>query len=61
MDYDNFCEEENQFLAVVQDGLARKYDFEIDAHTIRFYGYCQSCREKKKTSIMNENECQCQE
>ena len=48
VNYDNFREEERRFLEVVERGLSTRYDFEIEGHTIRFYGRCSHCREQRK-------------
>lgn len=44
IDYTEFSEEELAFLKKTQEGLARKYGFEIDDHEIAFRGRCPSCR-----------------
>lgn len=53
VNYDNFREEERRFLAVVESRLSNRYDFEIDGHTIRFYGCCSQCREQQKNLHKN--------
>jgi len=47
VNYTNFREEEKRFLSVVEQGLSDKYAFEIEGHTIRFYGCCADCRQQE--------------
>lgn len=44
IDYSDFAQDEMDFLRKVEKGLSKKYDFDIKAHTIQFYGLCQDCR-----------------
>lgn len=47
IDYNEFMNDELQFLERAQNGLSEKYDFEIKDHMIQFQGYCRQCREKE--------------
>jgi len=46
IDYNEFMEDELQFLKNAQQGLSKKYDFEITGHLIQFQGYCSQCKGK---------------
>jgi len=43
INYDDFMDEEKEFLHTVEEGLSRRYNFEIEDHMIQFYGYCKDC------------------
>lgn len=43
INYDDFMEEEKEFLELVEQGLSERYNFEIEDHMIQFYGYCRDC------------------
>jgi len=43
INYDDFLEEEKDFLNQVEAGLSNRYDFEVEDHMIQFYGYCNDC------------------
>ncbi len=45
INYDEFMDEEKEFLQDVERGLERRYDFRIQDHQIQFYGRCEECRE----------------
>ena len=44
IDYTDFIEDEIEFIKKTEDGLSKKYNFEIKSHMIRFYGICESCK-----------------
>jgi len=46
IDYNEFMDDELQFLKNAQQGLSKKYDFEITGHLIQFHGYCSQCKGK---------------
>lgn len=45
INYDDFMQEEKDFLGQVEEDLSRKYNFEIEDHLIQFYGFCRDCAE----------------
>ena len=44
IDYDDFIDEEIELLKKTENGLAKKYNFNIKNHLIHFYGLCDKCR-----------------
>jgi len=44
INYDEFLDEEKEFLGIVESGLAARYNFIIEDHMIQFYGCCKECR-----------------
>ncbi len=48
INYSDFMDEEVEFLKRAEKGLAKKYDFKIKNHIIRFYGLCDKCRKNKR-------------
>ncbi|MBN1794009.1 MAG: transcriptional repressor [Candidatus Omnitrophica bacterium] len=47
INYTDFIDEELEFLKRAEEGLAKKYQFDITNHMIQFYGMCDNCRKKK--------------
>jgi len=45
INYDDFMDEEKQFLQTVEQGLEDRYDFQVTNHQIIFYGICEKCQE----------------
>lgn len=45
VDYTDFFEAERQYIEKTEEGLKRKYGFDIDNHIIHFYGTCPECKE----------------
>ena len=48
IDYTEFSDEEIKFLKMAKKNLAKKYNFDIKNHLIRFYGLCDKCKNKKR-------------
>jgi len=46
IDYTDYIEEEVELLKRIEKGLAKKYNFKIDSHFIRFFGLCNKCQKK---------------
>jgi len=46
INYTEFIDEELEFLKRAEKGLSKKYNFDINDHTIQFYGLCEKCRKK---------------
>ena len=46
IDYSEFMKDEVAFLKNTEQGLSKKYDFEISDHIIQFQGLCSKCRGK---------------
>ena len=44
IDYTDFVNEEKELLDETEKALAKKYNFKISGHQIRFYGLCATCR-----------------
>jgi len=47
MDYYDFIEDELALLKKTEEGLLKKYNFEISNHLIQFYGLCDKCKKKR--------------
>jgi Fur family ferric uptake transcriptional regulator len=47
IDYFDFINEELEFIKRAEEGLSKKYDFEIRSHVIQFHGICGECRKRK--------------
>jgi len=47
LNYEDFMEEEQKFVEMVQSGLEERYHFRIEDHIIQFYGYCEECLKKE--------------
>ncbi len=45
INYDDFMNEEKEFLQSVEQGLENRYAFRILDHQIQFYGRCRECQE----------------
>lgn len=43
IDYNDFMDEEKEFLLSLQEKLSKKYSFKINNHLIQFYGLCSNC------------------
>lgn len=43
VDYKDFIKEETELLKKTEEGLAKKYGFRINSHTLQFYGLCKDC------------------
>jgi Fur family ferric uptake transcriptional regulator len=48
IDYTDFVDEELELLKKTEKELTKKYNFEINNHTIQFYGLCDECSDKEK-------------
>ena len=46
IDYTDYIGEEVKLLKRIEKGLAKKYNFKIDNHFIRFFGLCNKCQKK---------------
>jgi Fur family ferric uptake transcriptional regulator len=46
IDYTDFIDEEVELLDRTENGLQKKFNFEITNHLIQFYGLCDKCRNK---------------
>jgi len=44
IDYKDFIDEEEKLFKKTEKVLAKKYNFEITDHIVRFYGLCGECR-----------------
>ena len=44
IDYSDFLNEEVDYIKKAEDGLRKKYGYEISNHLIRFYGICPACK-----------------
>ena len=44
VDYQDFQQEENEFVERLGRALGKKYDFLIQSHQLYFYGICRDCR-----------------
>ena len=44
IDYTDFIDEEVELLRKTEKGLSDKYQFEIKAHVIQFFGLCDMCK-----------------
>lgn len=47
IDYTDFIDEEVALLKKTEEGLSKKYKFNITNHLIQFYGLCNSCTKKR--------------
>ena len=47
IEYTEFIDEEMDFLKRAEEGLSKKYNFDIKNHIIQFYGLCDKCRSKE--------------
>ena len=47
IDYNEFIDDELEFINRAEKGLSKKYNFEIKNHIIQFYGICDKCRKKE--------------
>lgn len=43
VDYTDFIDEEIEYIRKTEEGLRKKYNFEINSHEISFYGICERC------------------
>jgi len=43
IDYTDFIDEEKELLKKTEQGLSKKYNFQITNHLIQFYGLCDAC------------------
>ena len=46
IDYSDFIDEEADLLKKTEEGLSRKYNFEINNHIFQFYGLCKDCKRR---------------
>lgn len=46
VDYTEFIDKEIKLLNETEEGLSKKYNFEIKSHLIQFHGICEKCRKK---------------
>ncbi len=46
IDYTDFVKDETDFINKSEKGLSKIYNFDIKGHMIRFYGFCEKCRDK---------------
>ncbi|MBU4332916.1 MAG: transcriptional repressor, partial [Candidatus Omnitrophica bacterium] len=46
VDYSDFMKDEVNFLKSTEDGLSKKYKFNITDHLIQFFGVCEKCSNK---------------
>jgi Fur family ferric uptake transcriptional regulator len=44
IDYTDFIHEEIDFIQKTEQGLRKKYNFDINSHEISFYGICEACK-----------------
>lgn len=44
IEYNEFMEQEKDFIQHAEKGLSKKYSFDIKSHMIHFYGLCDKCR-----------------
>lgn len=44
--YTEFMDEELTYIKKAEDGLSKKYRFQINDHVIQFTGLCESCRRR---------------
>ena len=44
IDYDDFMDEEIDYIKKVEKALSRKHSFHITDHVIQFYGLCKKCK-----------------
>jgi Fur family ferric uptake transcriptional regulator len=44
VNYTDFIDEEVELLKKTEQGLSKKYNFDIKNHLIQFYGLCENCR-----------------
>jgi len=44
IDYTEFINEETELLKNTEEGLSKKYNFQIRSHQLYFYGLCDKCR-----------------
>ena len=44
INYTDFIDEEVELLKRTEQGLSKKYSFDIKNHLIQFYGLCERCR-----------------
>ncbi|MBN2621446.1 transcriptional repressor [candidate division WOR-3 bacterium] len=44
IDYTDFIDDEMEFLSRAEQGLAKKFHFDITHHVIQFYGVCDTCQ-----------------
>lgn len=47
IDYTDFIEEETELVKRTEEGLSRRFDFDITNHIMQFYGLCDKCQEEK--------------
>lgn len=47
IDYTDFVDDEIELLKKTEQGLSKKYSFEITNHVIQFYGLCGQCKNTK--------------
>jgi len=48
IDYLDFVKEETKLMQDTEKKIAKKYDFIIKGHSIKFYGICKDCRNKNR-------------
>jgi len=48
IDYVDFVKEETRLMGNTEKKIARKYDFIIKGHNIKFYGICKNCQRRLK-------------
>ncbi len=48
IDYVDFVKEETRLMQNTEKKIARKYNFIIKGHNIKFYGICKNCRNKNR-------------
>lgn len=46
VDYSDFMKDEVEFLKKTENGLSKKYNFQIADHLIQFFGVCNECSQK---------------
>jgi Fur family ferric uptake transcriptional regulator len=44
IDYSDFINEEIDYIQKTEEGLKKKYNFDISDHEINFYGLCEACK-----------------
>jgi len=56
IEYKDFLDEETILIRKIEKILTEKFDFEIEKHELKFYGYCKNCRDhgEGKTTLNSE-------
>ncbi|MFH1771261.1 MAG: Fur family transcriptional regulator [Candidatus Omnitrophota bacterium] len=47
INYTDFIDEEVELLKRTENGLSKKYNFQIMKHILQFYGLCERCKDKR--------------